>query len=253
MAPTTSGEGLGGSLPPEAASGAARSVVTESRFAKYLTRVPERGKTVDLVADVLREAILDGALNPSEWLREMEIAQELSVSRTPVREALTRLSSEGLAVVVANQGAMVAPMTIEDILEVYTVRENLEGLAARLAAKKRSREHLEHLEEALERMRHAVADNRVLDLVHLNLAFHRAIRDSSENRLLSRFLGQVEHGVRRFGATTLGLPGRAQETLEEHDRILEAITVGDAERAKKFAIDHMRRARELRISMLLDR
>lgn len=248
-----SGEGHESSSLPEATSGAAQSIVAESRLTKYLTRVPERGKTVDLVADVLREAILDGALNPSEWLREMEIAQELSVSRTPVREALRRLSSEGLAVIVANQGAMVAPMTIEDILEVYTVRENLEGLAARLAAKKRSREHLERLEEALERMRHAVADDRVLNLVHLNLAFHKTIRESSENRLLNRFLEQVEHGVRRFGATTLGLPGRAQETLEEHGRILEAITVGDAERSEKHAIDHMQRARELRISMLLDR
>lgn len=253
MARTTSGHGPEGSLQPEAASGVAQSVVVESRFAKYLTRVPEHGKTVDTVADVLREAILDGALKPSEWLREMEVAQELSVSRTPVREALRRLSSEGLAVIVANQGAMVAPMTIEDILEVYTVRENLEGLAARLAAKKRTREHLERLDQTLEHMRHAVAEGRVADLAHLNLTFHRAIRDFSDNRLLSRFLGQVEHGVRRFGSTTLSLPGRAEETLEEHGRIVEAITAGDAERAEKFAIEHMRQARELRISMLLDR
>jgi DNA-binding GntR family transcriptional regulator len=228
-------------------------IATGPRFARYLTRVPEHGETVDTVADILREAVLDGVLQPSTWLREKELAQELSVSRTPVREALRRLAAEGLVTIVANQGAMVASMTIEDILEVYAVRENLEGLAARLAARRRSPEDLERLEDALELMRRVIADGRTSELASLNLAFHKVIREASANRLLERFLGQVEHAVRRFGATTFQVPGRAEEAVEEHGRIVEAIAAGDTEEAERLALDHMRRARELRIRMMLER
>ncbi len=253
MARTVTGDESDSSLWTNTAADPLTGAASKSRFTRYLNRVPKHGSTVDAVADTLREAILDGELQPSEWLREMELARELSVSRTPVREAFRRLASEGLVVIAANQGAMVAHMTIEDILEVYAVRENLEGLAARLAAKNRTTEHLEGMKVALEQMRQAVADERVSELAHLNLVFHRAVRETSKNQLLRRFLGQVEHGVRRFGDTTLRLPGRAEETLEEHSRIVEAIAAGDTEAAEKFSIDHMRRARELRISMLLDR
>jgi DNA-binding GntR family transcriptional regulator len=216
--------------------------------------VPEHGKTVDIVVEILREAILDGVLKPSAWLRETELAQELSVSRTPIREAFRRLAAEGLVDITAHQGAMVAPMTIDNILEVYVVRENLEGLAARLAARHRSPEHLSRLERALEEMRRAIAGGKAsAELASLNLMFHKVIREASANHLLERFLGQVEHAVRRFGATTFQSPGRAEEAVEEHGRIVEAIAAGDAEGAEKFALDHMQRARELRIRMLLDR
>lgn len=226
---------------------------TELRLSEYLTRWPKRGKTVDNVASVLREAILDGVLQPSKWLREMEVSQELSVSRTPVREALRRLASEGLVVIVANQGAMVAPMTIDDVLEMYAVRENLEGLAAKLAAKNRSQKHLRQLEEISQQMRRAVKENDgASELIHLNLSFHRAIRDAAGNHLLHRFLEQVEYGVRRFGSTTLQLPGRAEEALGEHDDIVEAIVNKDTGGAEKSALHHMRQARESRIKMLID-
>ena len=253
MARTVTGDESNKLLRADTAADPSPDAASESRFTRYLTRVPKHGSTVDAVADILREAVLDSVLQPSEWLREMELAQELSVSRTPVREALRRLASEGLVVIAANQGAMVAPMTIEDILEVYAVRENLEGLAARLAAKNRTTEHVEGMKVALEQMRQAVANERISELAHLNLVFHRAVREASENRLLERFLGQVEHGVRRFGDTTLRLPGRAEETLKEHGRIVEAIAAGDTEAAENCSINHMRRARELRISMLLER
>jgi DNA-binding GntR family transcriptional regulator len=205
-----------------------------------------------MVAHVLREAILDGVLKPACWLRELELAQELSVSRTPVREALKRLSVEGLIILTAGQGAMVAPLTIEDILQVYVVRENLEGLAARLAAKHGTRQDLERLEEVSDRMRRSVAEGRLSDLARLNIEFHKAIREAADNRYLDRFLTQVEHEVRRFGRTTFEFPGRADEALAEHTRIVEAIARGDTEVAERLAIEHMRNARELRVRMLVD-
>lgn len=223
-----------------------------SRLGDYLEGLPRHGHTTDRVTRVLREAILDGVLAPSTWLREAELAKELSVSRTPVREALRRLSVEGLVNITAHQGAMVARMAIEDVLEVYVVREVLEGLAGRLAARHRSQRHLDGLEDLIARMRRAAEGQAYPELTRLNLAFHKVIREASGNDYVDRFLTQVEHAVRRFGRTTFEAPGRAQEAVEEHARILEAIAAGDAEAAEKLATEHMRRARQLRIQMLID-
>lgn len=225
----------------------------DSRFAPYLIAVPEHGGTTDAVADILREAIFDGTLQSSVWLREKELAQELSVSRTPIREALRRLAAESLVIITPHQGATVAPVTLEFILEVYAVRENLEGLAARLAAKHRSEEHLEQLEKTQGHMRQAAAADKeqIEMLTRTNLAFHKAVRRASGNRYLNQFLTQVEYAVRRFGRSTLEMPGRPEEALEEHDRIVDAIVAGDADAAEEHARGHMQRARELRIQMLL--
>ena len=199
----------------------------------------------------MREAILDGALRPPAWLRELELARELGVNRTPVREALKRLSGEGLVTITARQGAMVSPMTVEDILEVYVVRENLEGLATRLAARYRWQQQVSELEDMLPRMTRATAEGRPVDLANLNISFHKVIRKAAANHYLDRFLTQGEFAVRRFGRTT-SVPGRTEEAMEEHHRIVEALTAGDAQAAECLATEHMRRARELRIRMLID-
>jgi DNA-binding GntR family transcriptional regulator len=205
-----------------------------------------------MVTQILREAILDGTLQPSSWLRESELARELGVSRTPVREALQRLSAESLVTITARQGATVSRMTVEDILEVYVVRENLEGLAARLAARHRSQQQLDRLEVILSRMVRATPEGRSADLADLNLSFHKVIREAAANHYLDHFLAQVEFAVRRFGRTTFEIPGRAEEAIEEHRRIVEALRAGDAQEAERLATEHMRRARELRIRMLID-
>jgi len=233
-------------------TGGDSAVSAKSRLARYLEGLPLHGHTTDKVTQILREAILDGVLAPSTWLRETELAKEMSVSRTPVREALRRLSVEGLVNIRAHQGAMVARMTMEDVLKVYVVRESLEGLAARLAAKHRSQRHLDNLGGLLARMRRAAEEQEYPELAQLNLAFHRTIREASANEYVDRFLTQVEYAVRRFGRTTFEVPGRAQEAVEEHARILECIAARDAEIAERLAREHMRRARQLRIQMLID-
>lgn len=224
----------------------------DAQLARFFKGAPRHGHTTDRVTHVLREAILEGVLAPSTWLREAELAKELSVSRTPVREALGRLSVEGLVTITAHQGAIVAPMTIEDVLKVYVVRESLEGLAARLAAKHRLQQHLDDLEGLVLKTRRAVEEQAYQELTSLNLAFHKVIREASGNEYVDRFLTQVEHAVRRFGRTTFEVTGRPQEAVEEHTRILESIALRDADTAERLAKEHMRRARQLRIQLLID-
>lgn len=215
----------------------------------YLPVNPKRGQTTDAVTAALREAILDGALPPSTWLREDEVSLAFGISRTPAREALRRLADEGLANKTANQGTVVAPLSLEDILALYVVREELEGLAARLASARRPPDILPELEDCHARMASAVDD--LPRLVELNLVFHRLMRQAAGNPYLDRFLTQVEHAVRRLPATTFAHPGRSADALVEHSAILDSIRSGDGEAAEAAARAHMRQAREIRLAMLL--
>lgn len=209
---------------------------------------PKRGNTAESVTDALRESILDGLIPASTWLREEDLAAELRVSRTPVREALRRLTAEGLAVRVPNQGVQVTPMTIEDVLAVYTVRENLEGLAARLAANRSGKPLIEELMHIHAAMADCAEADDPDTMYRLNLEFHRIIRESSGNQYLKKFLTLVEHSVRRFGATTYEIPGRMAATIEEHDKIIKAISAGNPGEAEQMAREHMRHTRDARIS-----
>jgi DNA-binding GntR family transcriptional regulator len=217
----------------------------------YLQQDAVRGRTTDDVTSAMREAILDGVLPPSTWLRESELAEAFKVSRTPVREALRRLADEGLAVKTAHHGTVVASLSLEDILALYVVREDLEGLAARLAAVRSPEGLVERLDELNEAMR-AAADRRdSAQLSRLNLDWHRALRDGAANPYLDRFLNQVEHAVRRLPATTLAHPGRADEVLTEHAAVARAVQQRDGAAAEREARAHMRRAREIRLAVLL--
>lgn len=228
-----------------------------SRFASFAGSTLKRGRTADAVTTTLREAILDGVLAPSTWLREEELANELQVSRTPVREALRQLTAEGLTTQSPSNGTIVAPMTAQDVLAVYVVREHLEGLAARLVAEAAPASLIEELRGQLERMRELVAktkpDASPAGLVEANIEFHRSIRQASGNPYLERFLTQVEHAVRRFGRSTFEAPGRGAEAVAEHERIVDAVAARDVKGAERYARQHMRRARELRMHMLLGR
>jgi DNA-binding GntR family transcriptional regulator len=205
----------------------------------------------DAVADALRQAILDGVLEPGAWLREAEVARELKVSRTPVRDSFRILASEGLVNINANQGAVVSPMTSDDILELYVVREALEALSTRLAARRGAQKCLEEFAILVPKMKAAAKNGEVSELSHLNFVFHEIIRDAAGNRYLERSLKQVQNGARRFPDPTLGLPGRMAESLEEHIALADAISQGEAEKAEKLAVQHMRHLSELRIRMLL--
>ncbi len=218
---------------------------------KYLPGGVLRGRTTDSITDALREAILDGVMPPSAWLREDELATAFKVSRTPVREALRRLADEGLAVKTANHGTVVAPLSLEDILALYVVRENLEGLTARLAAGRQNQQVIAQLRSIGAQMQAAADAGDLTVLSKLNRDWHRALREGAGNTYLDRFLGQVEHAVRRLPKTTLAHPGRTEEVIAEHEEMVAAIEAGDSETAERLARSHMRRAREIRIAVLL--
>lgn len=219
-------------------------------LASYRQQFAHLRRAADIVRETVLEAILDGYLAPGARLREEELAREFGVSRTPVREALHQLAAIGLIDLNLNQGAVVSRLSIEDILTLYIVRENLEGLAARLAAQHATHEQGKVLATLVEEMKSASADRNLVDLARLNLQFHAEVRQLARSRYLDRFLTQVEHAVRRFSETTFAYPGRTEQSIAEHHAIVEAIIANDPDDAETLARQHMREARQIRLRML---
>jgi DNA-binding GntR family transcriptional regulator len=224
--------------------------LTSPELAHFLTATPERGKATELVTDALREAIITGFLAPGTWLREDEVARDLGVSRTPVREAFRRLADEQLLVKTAHQGTMVAGISFQDVIALYAVRVHLEGTVARFAAERRTNALVAELRRLNAEMTAAAEQHDPEAMVHWNRLFHRALSDATGNLYLQRFMLQIENAVRRLPSTTYSSPTRQQTVLAEHEAIIEAIDAGDPERASEAAMHHMSRAREVRLTLI---
>ena len=210
------------------------------------------GSSADAVYDTVAEGILSLIL-PAGWrLGEERLASLFSVSRTPVREALTRLESEGLVGRNRRGGLVVASIRPEQVFEVYAIREALDGTAARLAAHGRSEADLALLERTNARIAAAIDDGDLARLVAANVAFHQALAAASRNEMLQRFVSHVHQTVLRFPSTTLTQPGRAVEAVEEHAAIIDAIRVRDEDAAEEAARRHMRHVVRARMTMPLD-
>lgn len=218
----------------------------------YRERYAHLVRTADMIHESLREAILDSRLASGTWLREEELARFFGVSRTPVREALQFLRTDGLVEAAPNQGARVARLTTDDLLALYLVREVLDGLAARLAATRMTSAQLEEITSINDEMERATVANEPQRVAELNLQFHQYLRQTAGNSYLSRFMQQVEHAVRRSSETIFSYPGHSDNSVREHREILDAIRTGDPARAEQLAIEHVRTARRLKLQMLIE-
>jgi DNA-binding GntR family transcriptional regulator len=221
-----------------------------NRLDAYRQRYMHLQRTTDIVREALRDAVLEGELGAGTRLREVELAREFGVSRTPVREALQQLGAEGLIDVHPHQGAVVTSLSVEDILAIYVVREVLEGLSARLAARRATPEQCEALLASIEAIEAVSQTATPSEMADYNLRFHAELRRVAGNRYLDRFLSQIEHAVRRFGHTTYAYAGRTSSSIAEHRAIVDAVVAHDPESAEAHAIEHMREARKLRLRML---
>jgi DNA-binding GntR family transcriptional regulator len=199
----------------------------------------------------LREAILHGVLTAGQQLNEVRLAAIFGRSRTPVREAILRLESDGLAERFARGGMVVARITREEVLEVYAVREMLDGLSARLAALGILPTELDRIVWLNDRLRIAAERCDVKAMSQLNIEFHEAICAASRNSLLQQFMGQIHVWVRRFEDTTMSFPGRGLEAVAEHAMLIDALRARNPEDAERIAREHMSRARQIRIDMTL--
>jgi len=205
----------------------------------------------DVVFETLRDAIIKQVLKPGERLMEIQLADEMGVSRTPVREAIRKLELEGLVVMVPRKGAYVAGVSMKDIHEVYEVRAALEMLAVSLAAERITDEELDALERQVlrESEAEANADEHSLDnIIYIDSSFHDIIYQAAHNQRLVQFVNILQEQLQRFRAASLSRPGRSKTALDEHKQIVEALAERNGELAAKLAKEHIENAENAMIS-----
>lgn len=208
---------------------------------------------VDELAARIRAQILEGQIKLGERLQQAALARDLEVSRTPVREALRKLETEGMVELIPNRGAIVRGPTARELREAYEVRAELEGMASERAAEWISGEQLVQLARASERFeefaeRTAASDNaRQADLAEwteANNLFHEVIQEAAGNGQLQRMIRLLHHSFpRNLTAQALGRDTRLlRQNALEHRDILQAIEAGDGDRARLTMREHVQRS-----------
>ena len=220
---------------------------------RTLWRLHGRGATLaDSVYQTLRAAIREGAVGEAEPLREGRLAARLAVSRTPVREALQRLTREGLIGHANGKGVAVPALDGRDLEEVYAIRLALEPAAAALAARGASDGELAALAAVLE-LAETARESDPRRLAALSARFGDLVGEASRNRRLAALIRQHRDAILRVEGTTLGHPGRAEKAVAEQRALLAALRARDADAAARAALEHLEEARRLRLQLHFER
>lgn len=198
----------------------------------------------EVVCETLRDAIRKGILKPGERLMEIQLADELGVSRTPVREAIRKLELEGYVIMMPRRGTYVANLSIRDVNEVFEIRTSLDSLASGLAAERITDEELESLQRLLVLIGEYIESNNMDKIVETDMQFHDLLYQASRNTRLVGIIYNLREQLTRFRATSMSFPGRLKATLEEHRRIVEAIAQGEVKEAQQAAEYHMEKSEQ---------
>lgn len=185
---------------------------------------------------LILEAIDVGVFKPGDRLVESDLADRFGVSRTPIREALQRLETQSL-LTRDGRSLIVASLSHNQMSELYVVRAELEGLAARLAAQHATDEEVQVLREMVEEDRRLMNDPSALS--RANRRFHKQIHLASHNRFLVRQLDLVHRSMALMATTSLAAEGRGEVAMEEHHAIVEAIAARDSEAAQQALRNHI--------------
>ena len=190
--------------------------------------------------DNLRAAILDGSLPPGSRVTVRPLSEQLGLSPTPIKAALAALEREGFLIAIPHRGYFVPEVGTDDLLELYELREAVDGIAARRAAASANHAKLaQKLQRLLDRQRKAVSGNTIQSYLDLDLAFHQLIWEGAGSRRLLPIAANLVAQVRLGNRLSAQVPGRLPRALEEHEAILEAIRDGDSRAAERHTRRHV--------------
>ncbi len=199
----------------------------------------------EVVFEYLRNAILSGELKPGERLMEVTIAEQLGVSRTPVREAIRKLEKESFVIMIPRKGAYVADLTKNDILEVLEIRKELEGFAAALSAERMTEIEREQLVKVVEDFNECLVSMDKKRMIECDNEFHSLIFNGSKNQRLINIIFDLHDQFQRFRLIYFNEFTNYQEIQVSHSKILDAILNRDPKVARAEAEDHVESIREL--------
>ena len=192
----------------------------------------------------IKERIISGGYPDGYHLGETKLCDEFKVSRTPVREAISQLETDGLVKTLPNRITVVVAITKKDIADIYDIRMRLEGIAAKLAAINMTEADLEELGEIMELLDYHTLRNRTDKVVQSDLRFHDSIYRGSKSKILMQTLSMFREHIKRARNASLSINERAKKAFDEHYAIYEAIKNKDPGKAEELAVLHIKNARE---------
>lgn len=196
------------------------------------------------VAERLRQRIFAHELTPGTWVDEQKLAEQYGISRTPLREALKVLASEGLVELKPRRGCYVTEVSHQDIDDIFPLMALLEGRCAADAINRATKTDIVALKAIHERLETAAKEGGIEAFFEANQAFHRQIQELANNRWMLSVIQDLRKVLKRSRMHSLSLEGRLQQSLEEHRSIMAAFEAGDAARAEKVMHDHLLSGRE---------
>lgn len=202
----------------------------------------------EIVYEELKAQILKGDIKPGTRMMEVELAEVLGVSRTPVREAIRKLEKEGLVKIEPRRGAYASELSVKDMVDILEVRQSMEGLAAYYCAQRINDEQKEQLRDYALAFNEAVEEGVYEDMISYDTKFHHLIVECCDNDILVHMVEQLQELVLRFRYIYYDNFKRAENMPEEHEKILNAIASGDADEARAAADVHIDRLKELVIT-----
>ena len=193
----------------------------------------------DVVFTTLRQAILRGELKPGERLMEIQLANKLGVSRTPIREAIRKLELEGLVLMIPRKGAEVAEITEKNLRDVLEVREALEVLAVQLACDKITPEQIENLRLAEKEFEHIITTNDITNIAEADVRFHDLVYEATGNQRLIQLLNNLREQMYRYRVEYLKRTSVRPFILHEHEELIRLIEAKDKEGAAQNICSHI--------------
>jgi len=216
---------------------------------RYRRPEPRSQKEAAYVA--IKRKILSGRVRPGEWLAENAEAEALGIGRTPVREALIELEHENLVKIAPRKGVLVVPISVEDIRDVYEMREVLDCLAVRLALGRVPEDELSSFEDLFRELLRQPNYDPAEELIEVDRAFHDFVLRCSGNRWLMDIAGLLLDRSQLIRVISHKHPGRMEESWHEHLGLIEAIRESDAASAARWALVHVTNARESVIQSIM--
>lgn len=196
------------------------------------------------VAERLRQRIFAHELTPGTWVDEQKLAEQYGISRTPLREALKVLASEGLVVLKPRRGCYVTELSPQDLDDIFPIMALLEGRATHEALSKATDEDIAALDGIHARLEDSAREDRIPDFFEANQEFHKRIQELSDNRWLLSVIQDLRKVLKLSRMHSLSLEGRLQQSLDEHRAIMAAIRKRDIAQAERFMHDHILSGRE---------
>ncbi|WP_124067019.1 GntR family transcriptional regulator [Clostridium sp. E02] len=193
----------------------------------------------DVVFNTLRQAILKGELEPGERLMEIQLADRLGVSRTPIREAIRKLELEGLVLMIPRKGAEVAKISEKSLRDVLEVRRSLEELAIELACQRMTVEEVEELQAKQDLFSKAVLSGSSMEIAETDEAYHDIIYKGTCNEKLVQIINNLREQMYRYRLEYIKDEDKRQVLLLEHDNILKAVRNRKVEDAKEAMREHI--------------